>query len=1310
MNPTAAVASTPRVSQPRRDAVEKARREWIAKLIDLSQRNNLLYYRPLKVGSLDLSSAGAEALDALLTGKSVPLHKLVPEADRVQTAAQVIAIKRKARENADEHGLETLFLAAGFASWEAETGKRPPEAAVLMIPIAIDNRNAAVPSLKRAGEPQVNEVLLHVLSSAFAVNVEADILLKAADTDPSREDDPIDMAALFAKLTELCAAIPQFTVQRRMMLGNFSFQKMAMVRDLRDCGEQLAGNDIIAGLAGDRETGAAIRGTGAEPNPREFDGIPPENEFLVLDSDSSQQKAICWAQSGQSLVIQGPPGTGKSQVIVNLIVSAAAEGKRILFVAEKRAALQVVLERLTRTGLGHLALDLHGGDTSRKVIAGRMGDALERISRITAAPTAQIFQPFVARRTRLNEHAERMHDPKAPGQMSVFDLQGRVLNSASAAIALKTRFRGDVLMRLTPGVVAEAKDVLAEAAVLGDLFLRIDPTPWATATFTDGHAVQAAIDLVEDLVDPTWPAVKVSLTSVFVAVRPALPEHLNDAGVLLKLLDEVNQFLAGYSGDFFAQDLNAIQLALRPASFGVIGRAWASLFNTKYRQAKATMTAGAANPLTPPGMLKKVEQGLDLAARWKGAAFTSPTPIAIPAAAKVLVEVEACRQKFIALGQFLNRDDLCRLPFARVDELIVALKGSETLARKMPALRRIEAKLNDFGLATLMNELRQSRPPGETWPAGFEQAWRRSCLENAWAEDPGLAAFNGRVHHQHVAEFRSLDVDRLELAARQVAARHANQAKKILAELNTQAALIRHEAAKKSRHVPFRKLMDQAPDVLAALFPCVMCSPLSVSQLLPGDRKLFDLVIFDEASQVLPQDAATSLMRGAQAVVAGDDHQLPPTQFFADGGAEDGDDDGNEGANGNGSVTGFRSLLNMMTAFLPAPMLTWHYRSRDERLIAFSNRHIYDNRLITFPGPGGEDAPIEHVLVQDVKSIGPTDSDSAEVLRIVEMVVGHARREIEKPPEQRHSLGVITLGIAHAHRVEAAVDKAVQSQKDVAPFFDPNLPERFFVKSLERVQGDERDVIVLTLGVAPDAAGRVSLTRFGPLNNREQGYRRLNVAITRARYKMILVSSFTPDAINVSASLSRGMELLRLYLQYAQTGGRLTDERGRTEAESNIFEADIAAALAGRGIVTVPQWGASGYRIDLVAQHPTRPGRLVLAIECDGATYHSAATARDRDRLRQQHLEALGWKFHRIWSTDWFARRNEEIERVVAAYQTAVIDADRQDEATRKPLTAVAINESEASSDPKCEPLEVQTIPAPTAPVPITAVPPLPRA
>jgi very-short-patch-repair endonuclease len=418
-----------------------------------------------------------------------------------------------------------------------------------------------------------------------------------------------------------------------------------------------------------------------------------------------------------------------------------------------------------------------------------------------------------------------------------------------------------------------------------------------------------------------------------------------------------------------------------------------------------------------------------------------------------------------------------------------------------------------------------------------------------------------------------------------------------------------------------------------------------VSQLLDTAR-CFDFVIFDEASQVLPEDSIPAIMRGSHLVVAGDRWQLPPTTFFAAA-----DDDEMLEDESRAATEGYESLLDTTNAFMPSWYLDWHYRSRDEALISFSNHHIYKDRLVTFPGPGGSPV-IQHIQVDQPLGVdGQEESSSTEVNKVVDLILEHAAKR------PRESLGVIAMGIRHSDRLQRALDQALIGRPDLGQFFDANAEERFFVKNLERVQGDERDAIILTVGYGKDRGGNLPF-RFGPLLSLG-GQRRLNVAITRARQRMTLVSSFNHlDMDLAKIKPGTGVELLRFYFEYAASGGKRLGDLASTDVPMNSFEAEVFDVLESKGIPLVPQVGASSYRIDLVAQHPKEHGRYVLAIECDGASYHSSPTARDRDRLRQQQLENLGWRFHRIWSTDWFMRKDEEVARAVSAYENAVASID----------------------------------------------------
>jgi hypothetical protein len=419
-----------------------------------------------------------------------------------------------------------------------------------------------------------------------------------------------------------------------------------------------------------------------------------------------------------------------------------------------------------------------------------------------------------------------------------------------------------------------------------------------------------------------------------------------------------------------------------------------------------------------------------------------------------------------------------------------------------------------------------------------------------------------------------------------------------------------------------------------------------VAQLLPP--RCFDVVVFDEASQILPADAVPALLRAPQAVIAGDSEQLPPTTFFATD--TEADVEGDEMANASALTSGLESLLDVASALLPPGFLRWHYRSLDERLVGFSNSHFYENTLTTFPSPqvlgsASTDPCLTHLVVDSGLDAG--ESASAEVDRVVELVLDHARH---RPDE---TLGVIAMGIMHAERITEALRRARGAADDgdeLEPFFDDDADERFFVKNLERVQGDERDAIVLSIGYAKSPNGKLS-HNFGPLNQ-SGGERRLNVAVTRARRRMTLVSSFGPIDIDLNRTNARGVALLRDYMVYAAASA---SPAVRTPANAALdpFLAHVHGWLASLSLPVTPAVGQSNYRIDFALAHPA-DGSRGLAVECDAHTYREARTTRDRDRLRPEALRRLGWDVHRVWSAQWYRDPQKEAERIRDAWRTMI--------------------------------------------------------
>jgi len=443
-------------------------------------------------------------------------------------------------------------------------------------------------------------------------------------------------------------------------------------------------------------------------------------------------------------------------------------------------------------------------------------------------------------------------------------------------------------------------------------------------------------------------------------------------------------------------------------------------------------------------------------------------------------------------------------------------------------------------------------------------------------------------------------------------------------------------------------------------------SPLVVASILPAGR-WFDVVIFDEASQIPPAQAVSAISRATQVVVAGDERQLPPTSFFTAASDEDAAADPTD----DSLTEGFESILDVLSAALPVRRLNWHYRSLDERLVAFANAEMYDGTLITFPGTGDE-AVVRLEVVDGSAPVQPgleaIESTQAEVDRVVRLVLSHARTH---PTE---SLGVIALGIKHATRIDEALRIALVGADGVGDFFDEDVDERFFVKNLERVQGDERDAIILSIGYGKTPHGRV-LHRFGPLNL-EGGERRLNVAITRARRRMTVVSSFTAADLDPARLKARGALMLRDFLTYAAEGGSQSVPRrdGDVGALSDPLVVDLASRLRTAGLVVHAGYGTSAQRLDLAVEDPRRVGRVLVAVETDGPRYAAMSSTRDRDRLRIEQLRRLGWEHVRVWSTDLFRNPARDVARVRAAVLAA---SDALPDVGDSPADAPAVPEPE---------------------------------
>jgi very-short-patch-repair endonuclease len=559
------------------------------------------------------------------------------------------------------------------------------------------------------------------------------------------------------------------------------------------------------------------------------------------------------------------------------------------------------------------------------------------------------------------------------------------------------------------------------------------------------------------------------------------------------------------------------------------------------------------------------------------------------------------------------------------------------------AYHRAREALTAHGLHSVVAFCVTERVPASQVVPVIQRALLQGWAENQLKSDSALAIMRAADRDALVAEYRKLDRALLAGATGKII--RACNAKRPRTDLG-EAAVIRREAEKKKRHMPVRTLIERSRTVAQAIKPCFMMSPLSVSQFLPPDLH-FDVVIFDEASQVTPGDAINCVYRADALILAGDQKQLPPTNFFTAAGPDD-DDEWSEETDDTADFESVLDLAKGAGVFRNLP-LRWHYRSRHEALIAFSNISFYKGTLITFPGAhaDGPDVGVASFPVDGTYRRGTTRDNPIEAAKVAERVLYH----FDTRPGW--SLGVVTFSEAQAVAIDTALRDARRNRPDLDRFFDTTDRLRgFFVKSLEAVQGDERDVLIFSVGYGPDENGKITMN-FGPLN-RQGGWRRLNVAITRAHYRNEIVSTLRPGDIPESAA-AEGVRQLRRYLDYAERGpaALALDTSTGGDAESP-FEESVITVIRSWGYEVTPQVGTAGYRIDIGVRHPSHSGVYAIGVECDGYQYHSSRAARDRDRLREQVLRGLGWRLHRIWGTAWYRDRNGEERRLRTAIEAAI--------------------------------------------------------
>ena len=1422
----------------RLNKVIRAAAQWRERLMSDQTRSQLSRFQSFGRSTLDLTpgqgrAISVRALDSLLAGNKTRMSELFEDDDQLGDARKrATAISRTATQLREDKGIDTLYLALGLATWHVDTGA-PYRAPVVLIPLQITPQGQARQDFDlqaSVDDATINLFLDQRLQAAYRVAARdsQDKLERALST----EHPLLELLSLRRVLLDEWAEAPELEIERKAVVGIFKYANQPMVTDLGEENlEQIAQSNFVAAMAGWEPAQQVLGETIAEPSLSKPDNDPPQSEYLILDADSSQNHAINRVLAGESLVIWGPPGTGKSQTIANLIASLIAQGKRVLFVAQKRAAIDVVHQRLENVGLADLVMDVHGGFSSKREFWQDMGKALTAYRNTPAENQAVLHERLTSAREMLKKHDGMLHGVRSWG-VSLYQMQVR-LTEISPQAQTAVRLDWGSPQSKTVDDIRDIRHRIEEYVNLGGLTLALEHPEWAASSIrTADEAERAwnAADTLAGLILQTeallrdaglkpsafpsdWRNVVKLLqdvqqhelqygSGIYVLdhasiqellepfhqygddlgsadverlLREVLPactltlNHLREAGVspppnisewpnVRLLLEGISALCSEFTPGILEIDHQSVVADLGPVRrFST--RSVAFLF-PRYRRAKRMLDGlrNSKKPLSGGDYLNAVEKAAKYVVDWRTLNQDNSVPTNPPNLERLSKAIDSFIGVVRELGDRLNKPEIQRLPYGELPDFVqplldcldtwhstwdnhlpkLAIGGAEVLeaivttrrhieawqeicidetpprtapnladiqtnvqdglrylaelgeclnedltlrpidellrlvnklaatrniAGSLPSLHQLEDYFTEQKIANFMGKVKQDVSPNLIADA-VEWTWLQALLRHLEFQDSGLANFSESALSQAREQFMLNDREHFDETPARIKRAVAVAATDAMNDRPTESQFIRRQAGMQRRHAsPRSALQSAASEVLIALRPGWMISPLRVAEMLPATQDLFDVVVFDEASQIPPEEAIGSLARAKQVVVAGDNRQLPPTDFFRQAHIDDSDGDTDDDDEIDSlpatDIAAFESILDVFSNDLPiqSRMLQWHYRSRDSRLIAFSNEHLYEGILTTFPGTR-EEGPLAHHLVPHRTLTGvnrrSNNSHPDEVDKVIELVLEHART---RPKE---SLGVIAFGQYHADKIQEALDSRRSALLDRATetFFEGQGNEPFFIKNIERVQGDERDVIILSIGYHKNNDGRL-LYRFGPLNS-QGGERRLNVAISRARSQLHLVSSFSHLDMEPGRSNARGVELLRQYLEYVASGGK---ELGREGAihPLNPFELDVKVGLEERGIPLTPQYGVSGYRIDFALAHPERPGQFVLAVEADGDSYHSLPTVRDRDRLRQRVLEDKGWRFHRLSSTAWSRDRKAELDKIEAAWRQAIHDADNEE-------------------------------------------------
>lgn len=1339
---------------------------WERKLLDLSLRNNLLNIRITK-NTLQLISVDIDRFeDALANGdefrilhkpndwenplSDFGLYQSIPESDPIielikselsqkrlraylsenELSKALTHLYRSSRTAMEENGANTLYIALGLLKWyETPSSERPRYAPILLLPVEIIRKSAAKGYVIRSREEDamMNITLLEMLRQNFGITI--------AGLDPLPTDESgLNVKLIYSIIRNSIKNQKKWDVEEQGILGIFSFNKFIMWNDIHNNSHKLIKNEIVSSLMnGKIEWNVDTETTEASELDKQ---LSPAEIVLPINADSSQLEAIFEAVHDKSFILHGPPGTGKSQTITNIIANALYRGKRVLFVAEKMAALSVVQNRLAAIGLAPFCLELHSNKTKKSTILSQLKEASEVVKQIPPEQFGEEAERILALRIELNAYIESLHHTY-PFGFSLYDAITQYLSlNVDAAFnipqsyfkelnkktiqewqdAIETLVRtanacGHPYNHPLTGIrvseySASVKDkAVQEISTTIDLLSRIKVQLGTISNLLGEQGTSYDKKQIETISGIINKLLSIPELTPALITMPNLNEALaecQDVCIHGEERDKIkNQLLSTFTDEVLKTDaknlLNSWNQASNkwflPKHFGqkkirkqLNTYALSHIDNAivkstlhqiiKYQEEEDYVNTHANNYPVLFGKYGRknnedwsnIGQIIEDASIINSLILNYTQDIAKAAAIKTHLSNQLSEgiASFKSIyGNSLNEvnTSLNQLTIAErnlfeilgiskdvlynnsQDWVNVALSKLNNWLNNIDLLKDwyqwlvVCNKLEQLNIGFVAEKYKADNIPTDKVEDIFKKSLCQAAINYIISIEPDLELFKGKIFNEIIEKYKRLTSEFEKLTKQELFAKLASNIPSFTREAaqNSEVGILQRNIKNNARGISIRKLFDQIPTLLSRMCPCMLMSPISVAQYIDADADKFDLIVFDEASQMPTYEAIGAIARGKNIVIVGDPKQMPPTNFFSVNSVDE----------ENIEMEDLESILDDCLALsMPSKYLLWHYRSKHESLIAFSNSEYYDNKLLTFPSPDNIESKVKLIQIEGFYDKGKSRQNKSEAQAVVDEIARRLRDESLR----KKSIGVVTFSSVQQSLIEDLLSDLFVSNPDLETLA-LECEEPLFIKNLENVQGDERDIILFSVGYGPDSNGRVSMN-FGPLN-RIGGERRLNVAVSRARYEMIIYSTLRSDHIDLNRTSAMGVVGLKRFLEYAERGERsITNNQIATESVASI-ESIVADRLRAIGYTVHTNIGCSGYRVDIGIVDNDNPSKYKLGILCDGDNYKRTKTIRDREIVQNSVLKLLGWNICRIWTMDWWENPDAVIESIKNAINTA---------------------------------------------------------